>query len=242
MSSSAVFEIPIPRALRAIGARWRDGRSSYRMTWGEMTLGRGGFALELCLFGDPPHFSLRIHGLWVNLYVQLPFLRRFAWEPEEMMESWGASYSSDDGVLFLHWGAHSHLTTMPWRNWTQVSHDVRRIDGTWAPFVGSWEHDKVPDERHTETYPYRYLLSSGEKQEVTATIHAERRIRRLRLLRWTRAFQRVTHSIDVQFSDEVGEGAGSWKGGCVGCGWDLRPNETPLQCLRRMERERRFAR
>jgi hypothetical protein len=40
--------------------------------------------------------------------------------------------------------------------------------------------------------------------------------------------------------DEVGEEAGSWKGGVLGCGYTLLPNETPLQCLRRMEKERKF--
>jgi hypothetical protein len=28
----------------------------------------------------------------------------------------------------------------------------------------------------------------------------------------------------------------------VGCGYELRPNETALECLRRMERERKFDR
>lgn len=30
------------------------------------------------------------------------------------------------------------------------------------------------------------------------------------------------------------------KGGCTGCGYDIKPGETPLECLQRMERERKF--
>jgi len=33
---------------------------------------------------------------------------------------------------------------------------------------------------------------------------------------------------------------GSWKGGTLGCGYTLRKNETPLECLKRMEVERNF--
>lgn len=240
--TSFVYDRPIPRPLRALGARWRDRKHEYRMTWGELGFGRGGFALDLCLFGDPPHYSLNVRAFWVSVWISLPFLRRFAYDPSDMMDSWGFSYSSEDGALFLRWGARCKILTMPWREWRQVAHEVRREDGSWVPFVGSWEHDKAPDGRHVEQHPYRYLLRSGEKQEVTASVSVERRVRRLKWLRWTRLFQRVTYSIDVNFSDEVGEGRGSWKGGVLGCGWDLRPRETALQCLRRMEQERRFSR
>jgi hypothetical protein len=44
----------------------------------------------------------------------------------------------------------------------------------------------------------------------------------------------------VVFSAEVGERSGSWKGGCIGCGYDLLPDELPEECLRRMERDRKF--
>jgi len=47
-------------------------------------------------------------------------------------------------------------------------------------------------------------------------------------------------TIAVEFNEEVGERTGSWKGGVLGCGYDMKPGETRLECLRRMERERRF--
>jgi len=42
------------------------------------------------------------------------------------------------------------------------------------------------------------------------------------------------------FDREIGERSGSWKGGCIGCGWDMKPGETAEQTLRRMESERTF--
>ena len=39
---------------------------------------------------------------------------------------------------------------------------------------------------------------------------------------------------------EVGKKKGSWKGGCIGCSYDSKPGETPEECLKRMEKERKF--
>lgn len=237
--TGAIYDKPIPRPLQWLGARWRDRPRSFRMNWGELSFGRPGIALELCLFGDGGHFSLAIHAFRIQTYIRLPFLNRWAHEPAEIMESWGFSYSPECG-LHLRWGNKYKIITMPWRDWIHISHDVRRPTGQWVPFVGSWEHGKAPDGRATEVHEYHYLLRSGEKQDRLATIHVERRRWRLKWLRWTSRFQKERHSIDVTFNEEVGEGTGSWKGGCTGCGYDLKPGETPLECLRRMEQERRF--
>lgn len=241
MSHSEVFTRPIPSVLRVLGARWRDrpDRASFRMKWGELSFGSGGWSFQLCLFGDSPHYSLNLHLFWTTLFIRLPFLERWAREPFEIMESWGVSYSGECG-LHLRWGRHYKIVSMPWRDTVHISHEVRRPDGSWVPFVGSWERGKAPDGREEWTYPYHYLLRSGEKQDRLATIHVERRIWRLRWLRWTSRFQKVRHSIDVAFNEEVGEGSGSWKGGCLGCGYDLKPGETARDCLKRMESERRF--
>lgn len=119
-------------------------------------------------------------------------------------------------------------------------HEVYCGDGKWADFAGCWEPDKAPDGRLVEDLPYRYVLKNGTVQEVTATIHVERWSRRPRCLRWTSLFESQRVSIDVKFSGEVGEQSGSWKGGCIGCSYELLSGETPEQCLRRMERERKF--
>lgn len=50
----------------------------------------------------------------------------------------------------------------------------------------------------------------------------------------------IKESINVDFDGEVGERTGSWKGGTIGCGYDLLPDETMLDALRRMERNRTF--
>lgn len=246
--SSPAYTQTIPWPLRLIGASFPDSRTSWRMKWGELSL-RKGLSLELCMFsgdyGDEGRFSLKIHAIFFCVFINLPFLARYGHHPEDMMESWG--FGTFDNALSFHWGRYRKTFTWPWSDWRQVAHEVRRPDGSWVPFVGSWEErqtddgpGKEPDGRHLEQYPYFYLCNNGDRQEVVATISVERRTRRLRWLRWPRLLERTIYAIDVQFSNEVGDARGSWKGGAVGCGYELQPDETPYQCLRRMQKERRF--
>lgn len=103
---------------------------------------------------------------------------------------------------------------MPW-GWRHVSHDYGKLE---------------------RTYPYRYERESGEVQERKATV-------KTRTGTWWRPWlpwRKVVRAIDVDFSDEIGERTGSWKGGVMGCSYEMLPHESPLDCLRRMERERRF--
>lgn len=99
-----------------------------------------------------------------------------------------------------------------------------------------WRHSDHFVLSEPQTHSYTYTLKSGVVQERTATIKVETR-------KWTRfwiPFKRTIKSIDITFNDEVGERSGSWKGGCIGCSYEMLPNETPLQTLRRMELERKF--
>lgn len=243
MIHSAIYEEPMPGIVRLLGGKWRDGKRAWRMKWGELSISRG-IAAELCLFEDG--YSLNLHAFRINVFIKLPFLRRFYRHPKEMMESWGFSVNGD--TAHFNWGDRTKVLALPWRNWIQVANEVRRPDGSWVPYVGEWEinsagmlseTNKEPDGREIVEAPYRYLLRSGKVQEVTASVYVERRIRKLKMLKRL-PFAKTTYAIDVRFSDEVGEESGSWKGGCIGCGYTIKPGESPLQCLKRMEQERRF--
>lgn len=108
-----------------------------------------------------------------------------------------------------------------------------------AIIYGPWDwgsahrFDKEPvDGEHD----FSYTLKSGEVQNRKAKLE----IHELEWHRWWLPWKRVSRGIWVDFDGEVGERTGTWKGGTVGCGYDLLPNETPLECFRRMESEREF--
>lgn len=117
-------------------------------------------------------------------------------------------------------------------------------------------------------YPYTYILKRGEVQNRIAEITVQEREWRQRWLKWTSLFSKKLRSIDINFkyggpfirelllekkikgrfksfehqkyTGEVGERAGDWKGGTLGCSYEMLPRETPEQTLRRMEKERKF--
>lgn len=234
--------------------RERSGRWELRFSWAEIT-GGFGLALALCLFEE--HYSLHVRFGWPNLYLRLPFLQRWHRDPFEMMESWGFSIHRHDA--HLNWGRRCKIIHFPWSwDWVRTSHLL--ADGTWHDEIGRRRHEGFPnfplvkDEKRIwfgvyavhddmlwrETYPYRYVLRSGEVQERKATVTVTEMEHRWRLFKWLPFPRMVGRSIDVKFDGEVGERSGSWKGGTVGCGYTLRPQETPQECLERMELERVF--
>ncbi len=158
--------------------------------------------------------------------------------PGGEMPRWGLYYF--EKALVLCWGLKSKFIYMPWM-WDYCLHEVRRSDGAWVKAVYSWD-DLPPDDREVQVLPYRYVCDSGEVQNIEATVHVERRTWWWRWGGWFKLPwpKLVRTSIDVRFSEEVGDRKGSWKGGCVGCGWDMLPGETMEQTLRRMEKDRRF--
>ena len=91
-----------------------------------------------------------------------------------------------------------------------------------------------------KTYNYKYILKNSTEQNAKAHIRVEEREWRWKWLVWLPFPKKVCRAISVNFDKEIGEQSGSWKGGVLGCGYDLRKNETPLECLRRMEKERVF--
>lgn len=189
-------------------------------------------SLKLILFEE--EYCLDLLGF----LIALPFMDRWHRHPKEILESWGIYYH--ECSLVLCWGDKSKHIYMPWM-WDHCFTEVQRADGSWVPQVNEWD-GLPPDGRYVEAFPYRYVCDSGEVQNVRADVYVERRTWTWRWFKWLRLpFPKMTRqSIDVSFSEEVGDRKGSWKGGCVGCGWEMLPGETMRDTLKRMESERRF--
>ena len=189
------------------------------------------WSLGLCLFEEG--YCLDLFGM----LIALPFLDRWAYDPKDIMDQWRIYLYDWDSIWFW-WGESRYVLHLPWE-YRFIVHEVRKPDGSWVKAVNSWDAGE-PDGRWTAQYPYRYVLKSGEVQDRIATVTVERREWRQKWLQWTRLFRKVRTCIEVRFNDEVGERSGTWKGGCTGCGYDIKPGETPEQTLRRMESERKF--
>lgn len=189
-------------------------------------------SLGVLLF-EESGFRLDFFGFLIPLFFLDPWYRF----PEDMVERWGFYFI--DRMIAFSWGGKTRHFSLPW-DFKHMKTEVLRPDGTWVPKVYSYERHKEPDGRWTETYPYTYRLKNGEIQERQATVYVDRMEWRWRCCTWLPWLALVRKSIEVEFDQEVGERTGSWKGGTVGCSYEMRPGETPNQTLRRMEREREF--
>ena len=226
------------------GREYRFGR--HGTFWHRFSVSSWKWGVSLCKFsddGDGGYFALSLFCFWVTLW-------RSKTEPKgDMLDKWGVELYGRS--IYLCWGHRSKFIYLPWM-YDHCRTEVMLNDGrfvSWEQFPRRKKGEPFatvpePTDRYRENFSYRYLLRSGQLQERTATVTVERRSWcwrgwPFRCLRWPST---ASTTIDVQFDDEVGEGTGSWKGGTVGCGYELRQREAPGQCLRRMELERKFER
>jgi hypothetical protein len=121
---------------------------------------------------------------------------------------------------------------LPWFSWIFEFHHWASPDGNWID--GGYEN---AEKAYSEKHDYTYVLNSGEIQKRSAIVRKEERQWHRK---WFPFIKMNRKTIDVEFNDEVGERTGSWKGGCVGCGYDMKKGESMLDTLRRMEKERKF--
>lgn len=197
------------------------------------------------------HESLQVGLFRFSMYFKLPkFLRG------EVMEEAYGFYFGDDALVF-EWNRKRKFFHYPWALDFHARYE--RVTSTkFGPdhAVTCWI--KLEDMRDSlmreqkrrylphgevatkETHPYTYTLRNGEVQKRNATIYAQRYEHRRRWLHFVDWFALKNDSIDIEFDEEVGERTGSWKGGCTGCSYQLLAGESNLDCLRRMEAERKF--
>lgn len=227
---------------------WLKNGQSLEITWPRTSIG--------AKIGYHDHSR----HLWIGLGIVQAFIPLGLSQTDYPIgdePSWGIDASLEFGLTFSFGNWRKHYD-WPWDwDWHRTSYLL--ADGSWvhelrndrpgvnkkSRFETNFDHYQyIREIRDTkcwrQDYPYTYVLQSGEVQERVATVSIEEFEYRRKCFRWLPWFARVKRSIDVRFNDEVGERTGSWKGGTIGCGYDMLPGETAWECLRRMEAERDF--
>ena len=204
---------------------WLNDGQSVEISWNK----RGwDFGCGLYVHGDDHDRSRRLWhvAMWkLSIWLPIGFSRgktELGDEPQ-----WSISASGAFG-LNLHWRHWRKHFEWPW-SWHTLAYEKATSDG-WKSVFDDCEH-------FLWRSPYKYVLKSGEVQNRIATVSLRRHVicyRAFKAIGWPRWRKK---SIDVGFDAEVGERTGSWKGGVLGCGYDLRKDESIEQCLRRMEAE-----
>jgi hypothetical protein len=143
--------------------------------------------------------------------------------------------------LHTYWRNKSKWFHPPW-GWNKRKADYLREylteDERWLPYAvmpKSYDPTRQGAPAWQREWPFHYMTVGGEAQHVTATVTRNRTRSTYRIL-GIPVRRRVSHTIEVEFSQEVGNQRGSWKGGVVGCGENMRPGEHPRATLQRMQR------
>lgn len=223
---------------------------SYKFKWGEISL----WHKNIGFYWSGPHYcyepKLVIQAYFFNIYIPTPAfgLKSAQSSKEEVRYGFHIfpNLHSWESTVFYFGKDRSWYWYMPWTyNWEStehLDHDLKNVIVKEVKGKRDWfAYDKQRQEyekNHSKVYDYTYTLKNGEVQHRKASVTIERRTWYMRGWPWKKM---VNTSIDVSFDGEVGERTGSWKGGTIGCSYELLPNETPEQCLRRMESEREFS-
>lgn len=224
------------RILKILFFMTRINDDSVEFQWGYIA-NKFGFTLTYDLGSYfNRHHRINICIIWGHISVDLPWKTR--WEERHDNPSYGIEiFGQRIWVKHGEWegnqDTHSFWTwELPFISWCFDWHKVQTASGSWEVYELFGDNPAYQEE-----HPFTYTLNSGEVQERIATCYVEeRQWHRKWLPLWTMN-RRV---IDVSFDDEVGKRTGSWKGGTVGCSYDLLKGESIESCLRRMEKERKF--
>lgn len=230
----------IPQWLRLLGA-WRINRESVDFVWGYFAPRAGlEFVLNRGTYFDT-RYALSFAIGWGKFMVYLPFRTRleegcdmprygFAVHDDTLWTYRGGNY--EDGQCQNGWWAW-HL---PYFSWEFEGHWVLDKSQRWVKMTrGMSPYDFRGHSAHVEVHDFTYKLKDGTVQNRKATCTVERR---KWYRKWLPFLTKESQTIDITFDDEVGERSGSWRGGVIGCGYDMLPEDTVETCLRRMEKER----
>jgi len=189
---------------------------------------------------------------WGKIYINLP-IRTGIQDCDSA--AWGFNFHNNTIWIYIggagnfEGGRKWKTFEMPWSyDWYRTSnllndltwyHETKKNKKRWSADnrggVGSYEW--LEENKWRETHPY---VDSYDGTIVNATISVTEREWRMRWLYWCPLFNRTIETIEIEFDKEVGKRKGSWKGGTIGCGYEMLPHETPYDCLKRMEKDRNF--
>lgn len=201
-------------------------------------------SFEICgYFDNRPRINLDL--IFFSLTFILPF--RNKWTDECDSPKWGISIHNKKIWIYRGGKGNFNGGTKWWtwnipfiaKEWVRTSLLLK--DDTWVHETkGNYKNfyeDEWKEKRKSWNYDY---IDSFDGEVIPTTIHVKEREWRPIWLKWTNLFSDVQKTIEVDFSKECGERKGSWKGGTLGCGYSMLKNEHPLDCLKRMEKERKF--
>lgn len=201
-------------------------------------------SFEICgYFDNRPRINLDL--FFFNLTIILPF--RNKWTDECDCPKWGVAIHNNTFWIYRGGKGNEKGGTKWWtwhipfvtKDWVRTS--ILLKDGTWEHETPGNRKEFYNEEWKRKQKFWTYDFTDRyDGESIPTIIYLEEREWRPKWLKWTGRFKKIKRTIDIHFSKECGKEKGSWKGGTIGCGYNLLPNETPIDCIKRMENDRTF--
>ncbi|GGY87721.1 hypothetical protein [Shewanella fodinae] len=217
------------RILAKVTTMWRINSDSIDFKWGyfaprfglELRVNQGGYF--------DPRYSFSFCFIWGVVHIVLPLKTK----RELSCECPTYGFYVFENSIIWRWNWIYKSWDAPFVSYVFEFYKVLNKDGKWEDGSGSLDNENID----RQEFDYTYQLNSGDIQNRKATCFIEKRQWHRK---WLPFIKMTCTQLSVEFDGEVGEKTGTWKGGCIGCNYDMLPKESVEQCLRRMEKEREF--
>lgn len=211
---------------------------------------------------DGDHMMLIASTMFHRFFFNIPW-----WKvPEHEGDDYGFGfylYNDDPKKLFitinLYWGSWNKTLWMPWNYELHHSIIEGRDDKRYIEFYGEARErnkraarynckplpvkDMYDIYRNLDFYwqaPYEYTLKNGQKQRCIGMYYVEEREWRPRITKFLPIFKLSRRVLEINFTAEMGEKVGSWKGGVMGFSREILPGEDPQEAYQRIMKETKF--
>lgn len=196
---------------------------------------------NLCgYFDNRPRIELGL--IFFRLTLILPFKNK--WEDECSAPRLGIAIHNNTFWLYKGGKGNGRNEWWTWdipfftHEWVRRS--VYLKDYTWESESPKNRKEFYEDHWKKLQKSWDYIFTDYYDNELIPTkIYLEEKEWRPKWLTWTKLFSKIRTSISIEFSREVGRGKGSYKGGTLGCSYTLKRDETPIEGIIRMEKERK---
>lgn len=101
-------------------------------------------------------------------------------------------------------------------------------------------YDIIHNKNFYWSEPYEYILKNGMDQRCIGMYHVEEREWRPRATFLLPIFKHTRKYLNINLTDEIGEGVDSWKGGVTGFSGEMLPGEDPHTAYQRIMKETKF--
>ena len=233
-------------------------KSKYFQIWKSHMFG---FEFKPCGYNDNNYAELIFAFLFFTFAFTIPIKSKYN---DEFNSPSYEIYIFEKTLTVRWWMKTLIWWQLPFITWEHMKHKAECHINVYNPEILGYistkileTKEKIYQENETInkiTIPY---IDSYDGTVVNATVWKEYRIWKRKWLTWLPFKEPETcldktlpkwlwwtesrrDYIEIEFDKEVGRKKGTWKGGVLGCSYDLKPGETAEECLKRMEKERKF--